>query len=125
MILGMGVDIVHIQRIEKAAIRWGERFTLRLFTKEELDCCLGRKNPYEGLALRFAAKEACSKALGTGIGRGISWLDIYVLNSDFGKPVLKLRGAAFKKASEIGARYWHVTLSHETQYGIAMVIIED
>ena len=125
MIVGIGVDIVHVPRIEKAILRWGEQFTLRLFTKEELDYCLGHKNPYHGLALRFAAKEACSKALGTGIGQGIGWRDISVSNNDLGRPILNLQGIAIKKAKEIGANLWHVSLSHEKKYAVAMVVMEN
>ncbi|MGQ9499932.1 MAG: holo-ACP synthase [Dissulfurimicrobium sp.] len=124
MIIGMGVDIVHIPRIEKAVLRFGEHFTSRIFTKDEIDYCLQHKKPYQCLALRFAAKEACSKALGTGIGRGIGWHDIFITNMASGRPILNLTGTALQKAQDMKARLWHVTLSHETLYGIAIVIIE-
>jgi holo-[acyl-carrier protein] synthase len=124
MIVGIGVDIVHIPRIEKAMLRFGEHFTSRIFTKDELDYCLERKKPYQCLALRFAAKEACSKALGTGMGRGIGWRDIFITNLASGIPVLNLTGPALQKAQDLGARLWHVTLSHEALYGVAMVVIE-
>lgn len=124
MIIGIGIDIIHIPRIEKAVLRFGERFTSRIFTKDEISHCFQYKNPYQCLALRFAAKEACSKALGTGMGYGIGWRDIFITNLDSGRPVLNLAGLALKKAQDMGACTWHVTLSHEKLYGVAMVVIE-
>ncbi len=122
MILGLGIDLVHIPRLEKALERWGERFMSRVFTHEECAYCLRHKQPAQSLALRFAAKEACSKALGTGMA-GIAWRQMAIANEPSGKPVLQLSGAALKKAKALGAHAWHVSLSHEREYAIAMVIL--
>ncbi|MGB9711797.1 MAG: holo-ACP synthase [Dissulfurimicrobium sp.] len=124
MIIGIGVDIVHIPRIKRAVLRWGGRFTSRIFTEDELEYYLGRKDPYQGLALCFAAKEACSKALGVGIGKTMGWRDVSITHLASGKPMLNLTGSAFKISQELGASLWHVSLSHEAAYGVAMVVAE-
>lgn len=123
MILGLGIDLVHIPRVEKAVNRWGERFLYRVFTSEECSYCLKHKQPSQGLALRFAAKEACSKALGTGMRLGVTWLQIAIAHEPSGKPVLRLSGSALKKATDMGADAWHVSLSHEGEYATAVVIM--
>jgi holo-[acyl-carrier protein] synthase len=95
MILGVGTDLVDIRRVEKTLARFGDRFVNRLFTAQEQQRCYRRPAPSHAFAQRFAAKEACAKALGTGFRRGVAWRDIEVGNLPSGQPVLTLtRGAA-------------------------------
>ncbi|MFO8240998.1 MAG: holo-ACP synthase [Dissulfuribacterales bacterium] len=123
MILGLGIDLVHIPRVEKALNRWGERFLSRVFTSEECLYCLKHRQPAQGLALRFAAKEACCKALGTGMRLGVAWRQMSISHKPSGKPVLNLSGCALKRAKDMGAGAWHVSLSHEGEYATAVVIM--
>jgi holo-[acyl-carrier protein] synthase len=124
MIVGIGIDLVHIPRIARAVARWGDRFTGRVFTPEELGYCLRHRQPEWCLALRFAAKEACSKALGTGIRRGVAWRHMAVFNEPSGRPVLHLSGGALKRAEDLKGSRWHLSLSHDGEYAIAVVIID-
>ncbi|NDY42222.1 holo-ACP synthase [Dissulfurirhabdus thermomarina] len=124
MIVGLGVDIVEIDRIARAVDRWGERFLGRVFTPEERAYCRRSRRPAENLALRFAAKEACSKALGTGMRAGVAWRQISVRHEPSGRPVLGLTGAALDRARRLGATAWHVSLSHERAFGVAVVVLE-
>ncbi len=101
MIIGLGNDIVDIRRIERSLARWGERFTDRLFTETERKRSEGRRDRAASYAKRFAAKEACAKALGTGFRRGVFWRDIGVVNLPGGKPGIALTGAAAKRLAEI------------------------
>ena len=113
-----GVDLVQIQRIAALLDRYGERFARRVFTDRELAAC--RQRP-DRLATRFAAKEAVSKALGTGIGR-ISWREIEVINDPAGRPELVLSGQAAELAAELGLREWAISLSHSREQAIAFVV---
>ncbi len=120
----IGVDIIEIGRIEGAMKRWSERFLLRIYTEEELRIC---RNRAPALAVRFAAKEAVMKALGTGT-KGVGWRDIEVLSNSDGKPLVYLHGRAQKKAEGIGLGELAISLSHSRQYAIASVVggrIED
>ena len=94
MILGIGNDLIDIRRIEKTLDRFGERFTFRVFTAEERTKCERRRNRAASYAKRFAAKEACSKALGTGLSQGTFWTDMMVVNLRSGKPTMVLKGGA-------------------------------
>jgi len=94
MILGIGNDLIDIRRVERSLNRFGERFTCRVFTRIEREKCDGRRHRAAGYAKRFAAKEACSKALGTGLSRGTYWRDMGVVNLKSGKPTLILTGGA-------------------------------
>jgi holo-[acyl-carrier protein] synthase len=123
MIVGIGIDLVHIPRIEQALKRWGERFTHRVFTPEETAYCLKHRDRAQSMALRFAAKEACSKALGTGMRMGIAWRQMAIAHEPSGKPVLRLSDAALRRARELGSKTWHVSLSHEKEYATAIVIL--
>lgn len=121
MIKAVGIDIVKIKRLEEATRRWGERFLGRIFTDNELRYCLQKKNPYESLAARFAAKEAYIKAT----GRRINLRDIEILNEPSGRPYLKLNStveATFIRPSD---PVIHLSLSHDTDYAIAVVVIEE
>ena len=118
MILKTGIDIIEIARIRAALDRHGERFLKRVFTELELFECRGQA---EALAVRFAAKEATSKALGTGIGP-ISWREVETLHKWSGEPYLVLHGAAERIAEQRGLRVWAVSLSHSRENGIAVVV---
>ena len=116
MIKGTGIDIVEIDRIRSAVKRHGQRFLDRIYTPAELTYCKGfNKLKFPELSVRFAAKEAYAKAIGTGM-KGIGWKEIEVCNDGKGKPFLKIKGQTKKNA--------HITLSHSQKYGIASVIIE-
>jgi holo-[acyl-carrier protein] synthase len=116
--LRVGVDLVEVERIAELVAGYGERFRCRVFTGAELEACGNRP---ERLAARYAAKEAVSKALGTGIGR-VRWRDIEVLNGPAGQPELVLSGAAAELAAELGLRLWAVSLSHAGGQAIAFVV---
>ena len=113
-----GVDLIEIDRIENAINRWGDRFLHRVWTDRELVYCRGR---YPQLAARFAAKEAVSKALGTGI-RTIVWRDIEVLPDRLGKPLVFLHGNAKERAAYLGLNNWAISLTHSRQLACAMVV---
>ncbi len=101
MILGIGSDIIDIRRIERTIERFGARFLDRVFTETERRKSDGRANRAASYAKRFAAKEACSKALGTGFRRGVFWRDLGVVNLPSGKPTLALTGGALDRLAEI------------------------
>ena len=124
MILGIGVDLVEVARIEQAIERHGEAFLHRIFTADEIAWCAKMKSPAPHYAARFAAKEAVSKAFGTGIGADLGWRDIEVRRDASGKPAIVLHsgGADFAKAR--GARAIHLSLSHTAAYAVAQVVIE-
>lgn len=118
MILRTGVDIMEIERLRETAERNGEHFMARIFTPAEQAEC---GENYPSLAARFAAKEAVSKALGTGIG-DVGWQDIEILRSESGAPVLKLHGYAERLAVQMGLRNWSISLSHTREHAVAMVV---
>jgi holo-[acyl-carrier protein] synthase len=101
MILGIGSDIIDIRRVERTLERYGERFLARVFTETEQRKSDGRANRAASYAKRFAAKEACSKALGTGFRRGVFWRDLGVVNLPSGKPTMVLTGGALRRLQEI------------------------
>ena len=101
MIIGLGSDLIDIRRIEKTLARHGERFLSRLYTETERRKSEGRMQRAASYAKRFAAKEACAKALGTGLRKGVFWRDMGVVNLRGGKPSLKLTGGALKRLQEI------------------------
>lgn len=116
--LRTGVDMIEVERVEAAVQRHGARFLERVFTPQEL-AEVGH-SPHS-LAARFAAKEAVSKALGTGIGQ-IGWCEVEVLRGDALQPVLRLHGEAARLARELGLRQWSISLSHTRSHAIAMVV---
>jgi holo-[acyl-carrier protein] synthase len=126
MTLSAGVDIVELDRIRRALDRYGERFLVRIYTREEI-VRYGERLPE--LAARFAAKEAISKALGVGINHmsahGIGWREVEVLPDPLGKPVVRLSGRARQLAEEQGLREWTISLSHGRDYAVAMVVASD
>ena len=125
MIYGIGVDLVSIPRMEAVLKRWGERFIQRVFTEKEAKTCFKRAHPASSFALRFAAKEAFSKALGVGMRRGLRWRDIEVFHFSGGKPGLRLQGRSLEICSEKKITRLHLSLSDEGQYGMATVILEN
>lgn len=125
MIVGLGLDIAEIDRIEAAITRHGAPFLERLFTPREVQYCERFKNRYERYAGRFAAKEAAMKALGTGWSRGVRWRDIEVVRGESGKPTLKLEGAADEIARSMGVKNIVMTITHSGNLALAQVIFED
>jgi holo-[acyl-carrier protein] synthase len=119
MILKTGIDIIEIPRIQVALERHGERLLQRVFTPAEVTECHGRA---DALAVRFAAKEAAAKALGTGIGP-IAWKEIETLHRFSGEPYLILHGRAAKIAAALGLDNWAVSLSHSDQNAVAVVVV--
>ena len=124
MIYGIGVDLIHMGRMETVLKRWEGRFIERVFTGEEIDFCNKRAFTTPCFALHFAAKEAFSKAIGLGMKGGIRWRDIEVFHYKGGKPGLKLMGRASDICQEKNITEFHVSLSDEGEYGVAMVVLE-
>jgi holo-[acyl-carrier protein] synthase len=123
-VLGIGVDLVECARIEHSLERFGERFLHRVFTEGEIAYSQSMKFPARHLAARFAAKEALSKAFGTGIGKAMGWKDIDVHKKPSGEPFVVLGGNAKQLASERGvAKVW-ITLSHTDHHAMAMIVLE-
>jgi len=120
-ILGLGNDIIEISRIHQSIERHGAHFLDRLFTKQEQDFCYKFQDPIPHFAGRFAAKEACAKAFGTGFGKELSWLDLEILGDDLGKPIIHIRGALKIK---LGNATLHLSISHCKDYATAVVIWE-
>ncbi len=128
MIIGMGSDLIDIRRIETSISRFGDRFTNRCFTEVEQKKSDGRKNRAASYAKRFAAKEACSKALGTGIAQGVFWRDMGVVNLPSGKPTMRLTNGAAEHLAKLlpggHEAVIHLTITDEFPYAQAFVIIE-
>ncbi|NWF52260.1 MAG: holo-ACP synthase [Nitrospirae bacterium] len=122
MIYGIGIDIVNIERMKRAVEKWGNRFLERVFTEMEISYCYEKRNPFLSLAVRFAAKEALIKAVGSI--NSISLKDIEVVNVDGGKPILRLRGKFNEFFQMHKIEKVHLSLSHEYDYGIACVVLE-
>ena len=125
MIVGTGVDIAEVKRVQQALDRFGDRFLLRVFTPDEVRYCTKRHNVAERLAARFAAKEAAMKAIGTGWRNGVSWRDFEVARQPGGRPLLRLSGRGAEIAAALGCRRTHLSLSHTASQAIAYVILED
>lgn len=127
MILGLGSDLVDIRRVERTLARFGERFTRRCFTAVERARCDARAARAEGYARRYAAKEACAKALGTGFSRGVFWRDIGIVNLPGGQPTVELTGGAAERLAAItppGMRAEiAVSLTDEPPLAQAIVVI--
>lgn len=119
--LAVGVDLIEIDRLARAIARWGDRFLERVYTRDEILHCRGR---VPELAVRFAAKEAVSKALGVGIWwrGGIAWTEAEVRSNRLGKPEVRLYGRAAEYARQQGLDEWAVSLSHSQGHAIAMVV---
>jgi holo-[acyl-carrier protein] synthase len=124
MIIGTGIDLVNIERIERLMARWGDLFLSRVFTEKEIVWCQQRTQPAECFAIRFAAKEAFLKAIGWGVRNGIQWIDIEVENDHMGRPLFSFH----RKAKEVFDTYRIqralLTLSHDRPYAVAHVLLE-
>jgi len=123
VIVGIGIDIVSISRVEKALERT-PKLAERVLTPLEFEEWQQSQQPARFLAKRFAAKEAAVKALGTGIGRGVGWQQLEISKSDLGRPLISLSGAAADIAETLGALFWHLSYSDEVDYVVAQVIAE-
>jgi holo-[acyl-carrier protein] synthase len=123
-VLGVGVDLVENARIEHSLERFGERFLKRVFTPGEIEYSQSMKFPARHLAARFAAKEAVSKAFGTGIGKAMGWKDIDVRRKASGEPFVVLEAGAKRLADERKVSKVFVTLSHTEHHAMAMVVVE-
>ncbi|MGL4223910.1 holo-ACP synthase [Vibrio misgurnus] len=124
MIVGLGTDITEIERVEKALARSGESFARRILTDAEFEQFQSLQRQGRFLAKRFAAKEAASKALGTGIAQGVTFHDFTISNDALGKPLLSLSGKAAQLAALLEVRSIHLSLSDERRYAMATVIFE-
>lgn len=116
--LSTGVDIIEIERVRHAVARWGERFLQRVYTEAELAIWRDR---LPELAVRFAGKEAISKALGTGLW-GVSWREMEILADRRGKPLVYLHGRAAERAASLGLTQFAISLSHSREYAVAFVV---
>ncbi len=123
MIFGIGVDIIDIRRI-KSTIEKNPRFVDKLFTELEINYCSKRANPFQSYAVRFAAKEAVMKAIGTGWDGTINWQDIEIVNSDKGVPFVRTYNATAEFVRENSITKIHLSLSHEKNYAMAYAILE-
>lgn len=125
MIVGSGIDLVEIARIQQSMDRYGQRFLDRIYTAAEQAYCLRKRKAAESLAARFAAKEAGAKALGTGISRGVSWLEIEVVRERGARPTLRFTGRARQIADHLGAAHAALSITHTAQLAMASVVLED
>ncbi|PIW11935.1 MAG: holo-[acyl-carrier-protein] synthase [Candidatus Infernicultor aquiphilus] len=124
LIIGCGIDLVKIERIEKIIKRWGDNLTSRMFTLLEREYCKKRKsNKYQSYAGKFAAKEALLKALGLGLG-GVNWTEIEISNNELGQPIIKTSGKLNIIVSKKGVSKYFLTISHTKDYAVAEVILE-
>ena len=124
MVVGLGIDMVQIARLEALFERHPERAQSRLFTPAELEDCRGRANASECLAGRFAAKEAFLKALGTGLAEGLSWHDVRLSGGQGERPRLHASGPAAEKLDALGATGIHVSITHDGGVAAAVVVLE-
>ena len=124
MILGSGIDLIEVNRVETAREKYGERYLNRILHPAETAYCLSHKIPGPFLAARFAAKEAISKAFGTGIGAQLGWQDIEIRRKDSGEPYVVLHDQGQLLLQARGGRMVHLTLSHTQKHATAMAILE-
>ena len=122
IVVGIGIDIEEVARVEDLVTRYGDRFIGRIFTEDEAAYCLRRRRPAQHLAARFSAKEAAMKALGTGRSRGVLWRDVEVVRVG-GPPQLRLHGGARRRFETLGATGALLTLTHSRQLAVAQVIL--
>ncbi len=125
MLVGTGIDITEVVRIQRSISRFGGRFLDRIFTPREQAYCLRKKRSAESFAARFAAKEAAAKALGTGISYGVTWLEIEVTRQPGGKPGLQFHGRAAALAGRLGVQNAALSLTHTADLAMASVALEN
>jgi holo-[acyl-carrier protein] synthase len=124
-VIGIGVDLVDCARIQRAIDRFGDRFLHRVFTDGEIEYSMSMKFPARHLAARFAAKEAVSKAFGTGIGKAMGWRDIDIRKKPSGEPFLVFSGPAKQLAERRGVNAALVTLSHTEHHAMATIVLQN
>ena len=124
MILGIGIDIIEVTRIAASYEKFGERFVNRILLRDEIAYCRSHKNPAPFLAARFAAKEAVSKAFGTGIGAALGWQDVEIRRKASGEPFVVLHGKGEQLFASRGAKRLLISLSHTQTYAAATAILE-
>jgi holo-[acyl-carrier protein] synthase len=124
MIVGIGIDVCEVDRMEAAIARHGERFLTRIYTDAERAYCESKPNRMERFAGRFAAKEAAMKAIGTGWHRGVAWRDFEVTRAISGQPIIVFHGVARKIADELGAKRALVSITHIKSMAMAEVLLE-
>jgi holo-[acyl-carrier protein] synthase len=124
MILGIGIDIIEVARVQASHERFGERFVQRILHPAEIAYCLSHKMPAPFIAARFAAKEAISKAFGTGIGASLGWHDMEVCRKESGEPFVVMRGKGIALLEMRKARTALISLSHTQNYAAAVAILE-
>ena len=124
MIVGMGVDIAEVARIQAAIEKRGAAFLKRIYTPGEIAYCERFKNKFERYAGRFAVKEAAMKALGTGWQHGVRWIDLEVVREKSGRPTLAIVGEAGKIAARLGVKNIAVSITHTAEQALAQVIFE-
>jgi holo-[acyl-carrier protein] synthase len=124
MILGSGIDIIEVARIASSFEKFGERFVNRILLPDEIAYCRLHKNPAPFIAVRFAAKEAISKAFGTGIGASLGWQDMEIRRKESGEPFVVLHGRGRELFAARGAKQLLVSLSHTVNYAAATAVLE-
>jgi holo-[acyl-carrier protein] synthase len=124
-VIGIGTDILEIKRIDEVLSRLGDRFVRRILTEQEQAEYRDSGQPARLLAKRFAAKEAIAKALGTGIGRGVSWQDMQVEHNDSGAPLVRLSGGALEVVQRRGGSRVELSLADERDYVVAFAVLSD
>ncbi len=125
MIVGSGIDLTEIGRIQQSVERYGKRFLDRVYTPAEQAYCLRKRRSAESLAARFAAKEAGAKALGTGISRGVNWLEIEVVREPGRRPTLRFSGRAQDISVKLGVTHVALSITHTGDLAMASVVLED
>jgi holo-[acyl-carrier protein] synthase len=125
MIIGSGIDLTEIGRIQQSMDRYGKRFLNRVYTAAEQAYCLRKRNAAESFAARFAAKEAAAKALGTGISHGVNWLEIEVVREPSGRPNIRFHGRAAEIAQRLGVAHAALSITQTSSLAMASVLLED
>lgn len=124
MIIGSGIDMIEIRRIQRSMERFGARFLNKVYTTAEQAYCLRKRHAAESFAARFAAKEAGAKALGTGISYGVTWLEIEVVREPSGRPTLRFHGRARQIAERLGYTHAALSITHTAELASASVVLE-
>jgi holo-[acyl-carrier protein] synthase len=124
MILGVGIDLIEVARIASSFEKFGERFVNRILLPDEIAYCLSHRKPAPFLAARFAAKEAISKAFGTGIGASLGWQDLEIRRKESGEPFVVLHGKGRDLFEARGAKSLHISLTHTENYAAVTAILE-
>jgi holo-[acyl-carrier protein] synthase len=124
MIVGIGVDIVEVERMRRAVERYGDHFVRRVFTEDEAGYCRRCAHPEQRFATRFAAKEAALKALGVGWTQGLQFTEVEITNNELGAPSISFSGRALELSRGLGVERIHVSLTHHRDFAIAQVLLE-